>query len=81
MFLQHGLFDTSDGWVDNYATNSVAFTFARAGYDVFLGNNRGNYYSNKHVTLDPIKDPKAFFNYSFADYGLYDLPAQIDKAR
>jgi len=48
---------------------------ARAGYDVWLGNNRGNKYSLK--TVEP-KTNKDFWNYGYEEMGDFDLPAMID---
>ena len=73
VFLQHGLFSCSDTWIVNNETVAPAYQLARAGYDVYLGNNRGNYYSNKNTQLNPITDDEAFHNYSFDKYGKYDL--------
>lgn len=42
-----------------------------------MGNARGNYYSRKHVSLDPDKDDK-FWKFSWNEIGLYDLPKMID---
>lgn len=55
-----------------------AFFFARHGYDVWLGNSRGNLHSRKHKTLNPDHDP-SFWDFSFVEMGLYDVPAQIEK--
>ena len=48
-----------------------------AGYDVWLGNNRGNIYCRKHIKY--TTSDKEFFDYSFYEMGKYDLPAMIDR--
>jgi gastric triacylglycerol lipase len=73
VFLQHGLFSCSDTWIVNNEKVAPAYQLARAGYDVYLGNNRGNFYSNKNTQLNPVTDDKEFHNYSFDKYGKYDL--------
>lgn len=51
--MQHGLFDSADAWVANTKETAPAFVFARLGYDVWLGNNRGNEFSRKNTKIDP----------------------------
>ena len=43
---------------------------ADAGYDVWLGNNRGTEYSQKHTNL--TVDDEKFWEWSWAEMGRYD---------
>ncbi|PIC27693.1 hypothetical protein B9Z55_019868 [Caenorhabditis nigoni] len=79
IFLQHGFLCSSFDWVANLPHQSAGFVFADAGFDVWLGNFRGNTYSRKHVTLNPDKD-REFWNWSWDQISEYDLPAMIGKA-
>jgi pimeloyl-ACP methyl ester carboxylesterase len=78
ILLQHGLGGDAVQWVINTLENSAAFILARHGYDVWLGNNRGCLFSQKHATLDPVQNAKEYWNFDFEDMGLKDLPAEID---
>lgn len=80
VFMQHGLFSSAETWITN-ADQSPAFILAKAGFDVWLGNNRGSIYSRKNSRINPDTDPKDFFNYSFYELGKVDAPAQIDLVR
>ncbi|KAE8955875.1 hypothetical protein PR002_g31650 [Phytophthora rubi] len=76
VLLQHGIIESSFAWVCNYRNQSLAFVLADAGYDVWIGNSRGNTYSNEstHYTTDDDE----FWDFSWEDMGLYDLPAMIN---
>eukprot|EP00397_Hematodinium_sp_SG-2012_P020433 GEMP01021053.1.p1 GENE.GEMP01021053.1~~GEMP01021053.1.p1 ORF type:complete len:333 (+),score=55.16 GEMP01021053.1:87-1085(+) len=76
MFFQHGLLGSSITWLAN-ADASPPVYFWKRGYDVWLGNNRGNTYSRNHTSLDPQKD-QDFWDFSFSTLGECDVPAQLN---
>jgi alpha-beta hydrolase superfamily lysophospholipase len=79
VFMQHGLADSADAFIMNKKQGSPAFMLAEAGYDVWLGNNRGSRYSRAHTTLDPDswdkETKKRFWNFSFQEMAEYDALA------
>lgn len=83
VFLQHGVLDSSATWLTTGPGNAFAYLLADRGFDVWLGNSRGNQYSKGHVTLRPQRshaDSLRYWNYSFHEIGVYDLPAMIAYA-
>uniref|UniRef100_A0AC35FKP5 Partial AB-hydrolase lipase domain-containing protein n=1 Tax=Panagrolaimus sp. PS1159 TaxID=55785 RepID=A0AC35FKP5_9BILA len=76
VFLQHGLLCTSSVWVMNLPHQSLGFMLADAGYDVWLGNMRGNTYSRRHAN-QRIR-AQEYWKFSWSDMAKYDLPAMID---
>ncbi|XP_077275793.1 lipase 3-like isoform X2 [Temnothorax americanus] len=76
VFVQHGLLCSSDCWVLYGPSKDLAFLLTDQGYDVWIGNMRGNNYCRSHVNMTTY-DPK-FWQYSFHEIGTKDLPAMFD---
>ncbi|CAG9860945.1 unnamed protein product, partial [Phyllotreta striolata] len=74
VFLQHGLLGSSADWIVN-GNLSLAYYLADRGYDVWLGNARGNDYSRAHTYL-PTNSAE-FWNFSFHEMGTRDLPTVL----
>ncbi|XP_011498380.1 PREDICTED: lipase 1-like isoform X1 [Ceratosolen solmsi marchali] len=76
VLLMHGLGGSSADWILMGPGNSLAYALADMGYDVWLGNNRGNIYSRNHTTMDPTH--RYFWDFSYHELGIHDLPSSID---
>ncbi|CAD0199427.1 unnamed protein product [Chrysodeixis includens] len=76
VLLMHGLLMSADDWVTGGPEDGLAYVLSLAGYDVWMGNARGNKHSRKHESISP-EDPK-FWEFSFDEIGRNDLPAMID---
>jgi len=76
VLIVHGFMHSSEAFIRQDANDSLPLVLNEAGYDVWLGNNRGNKYSHKHITKKPTSDE--FWDFSLDDMARYDLPSMID---
>ncbi|XP_018018998.1 uncharacterized protein LOC108675486 [Hyalella azteca] len=75
VFIQHCLQCSSADFVLNDHNQALGFILADAGYDVWLGNFRGNQYSRGHISLS--RSNVDFWKFTVDDLARYDLPAMI----
>ncbi|KAK6594572.1 ab-hydrolase associated lipase region [Botrytis cinerea] len=76
VYLHHGLLMNSEVWVClTDKERCLAFTLVERGYDVWLGNNRGNKYSKKSIHHSPTDT--AFWDFSMDEFAFYDIPDTI----
>jgi len=81
VLIQHGLSADPQTWVQyGLLKNSTtwALQLVDYGYDVWMPNNRGSRYSNTN-DRDGEWSEQERWNFSFAEMGLYDQPAFIEK--
>jgi len=76
VYLQHGVFGKSNEWILTSSERSLGFQLSDLGFDVWLGNVRGNYYGRNHTTLNPKNID--FWNFAWDEVGDYDMPAIIE---
>ncbi|KAJ1911954.1 hypothetical protein H4219_005773 [Mycoemilia scoparia] len=77
VLLWHGFMMNSELWVSHpNIDNLLPFRLVDAGYDVWLGNNRGNKYSYKHTKLKPHQTE--FWDFSIDETALIDIPLVVE---
>ncbi|KAI1881815.1 hypothetical protein JX265_000641 [Neoarthrinium moseri] len=76
IYMHHGLLMNSEVWVClTDAQRCLPFVLVEQGYDVWLGNNRGNKYSKKSVKHSPSS--LDFWNFSIDEFAFHDIPDSI----
>jgi len=77
VLIMHGFMQTSEAWLcRSKPEDSLPFILADAGFDVWLGNNRGNKYSFKHTQYTPKQEE--FWNWSLDELVRYDFPSIVN---
>ncbi|XP_011702600.1 PREDICTED: lipase 3-like [Wasmannia auropunctata] len=76
VLIMHGLLGCSMDWLVTGRNRSIAYLLADDGYDVWLGNSRGTTNSKNHTYLS-IQSAE-FWDFSWHEMGMHDLPAMID---
>lgn len=79
ILLHHGLLGSSADWVLLGPDKSLPYYLVTLGYDVWLANARGNRYSQGHRQFQ--SNSTEYWDFSWQEIGLYDLPAIIDYVR
>ena len=75
VLLVHGLLQSAGAYCTN-DDDSLAFSLAKSGYDVWLGNNRCGF-QPRHQLLTS-KDPR-MWNWNIRQMGVMDLPALVSR--
>lgn len=76
-FLMHGLISSSDVWLSSGSDNALAYVLSDAGYDVWLGNARGNSYSKEHKSIYFGWLSPSFWSFSWEEIADIDLTAMF----
>ncbi|KAL7621352.1 cholesterol esterase [Parahypoxylon ruwenzoriense] len=77
VYLHHGLLMNSEVWVClTDAQRCLPFVLVDRGFDIWLGNNRGNKYSKKSINCPPTSIQ--FWDFSIDQFAIHDIPDSIN---
>lgn len=77
VYLHHGLLMCSDVWCCQTDRNkNLPFVLHDLGYEVWMGNNRGNKYSTAHLYHAPKSNK--FWDFSIDEFAFFDIPNSIE---
>ena len=77
VLLLHGFGLSPESFVFNFYGKGLAYHLADAGYDIWLGCNRGNLHSRKHLYL--AENQREFWDWSANEMVYFDVPALVQK--
>ena len=77
VLLLHGFGLSPESFIFNYHGKALAYNLADAGFDVWLGCNRGNLHSRKHLYL--TEDQEEFWDWSANEMVHFDIPALVSQ--
>lgn len=76
VYFHHGLCTNSELFVLGSEFNkNLPYLLLEKGWEVWLGNNRGNKYSRKHLKVSVSS--KQYWDFSLDEFALYDIPDSI----
>ncbi|CAL8080479.1 unnamed protein product [Orchesella dallaii] len=78
VLVQHGIMASSVNWVLPPLDSALGYILADLGYDVWLGNCRGSSYSLGHTNPRMQHTNTKYWDFSWHEMGVYDVPAMID---
>ncbi|SCU90113.1 LANO_0D07624g1_1 [Lachancea nothofagi CBS 11611] len=77
VYLHHGLLMCSDVWMCHTAREcNLPLVLYSLGFDVWMGNNRGNKYSTQHLYKRPGSHD--FWDFSIDEFAFFDIPNSIE---
>ena len=71
-----GIYLHYSSWLVNLPNQSLPYILADEGFEVWLGNIRGNTYSRSHTLLSA--DSRTYWLFSWDHFAKYDLPAMLN---
>ncbi|CAH1725075.1 lipase 3-like [Aphis gossypii] len=74
--LLHALMGASDQWLLRDRNHDLPSILVNSGYDVWLGDFRGNLYSKNHTRLN-VSNPE-YWKFSIDEWAFYDVPAMMN---
>ena len=80
ILIQHGYMQDGTSWIENFGDEkSFHLLLADEGYNVWIGNNRGTEYSQRHTDYDATTSG-AYWDFTWADMQ-YDVKANIQAIK
>lgn len=84
ILLQHGIIDNGFSFLFQDLEKNLPMMLIKDGYDVWIGNSRGSYYSLEHKDMiehDPMNYSGAYWDFTWDETAEYDFPAEISYVK